>query len=215
MIPFSFMSFNTLHIIAQADSCSFGRFIELGGSVLIGAGTAMFAQFVADRLHKRRALKQQLMDYASVLSFARTELEFYLEKLTVLLDDLRKANDEVSYGRHGIVIPTYDFFPLFLEKTKVSVSQFARSSQPVELLGKCHFELAHVTGRLNQVKDVLLAYSESPRAQRLNAGGYLNGFIQLVENADLLFKTAIPVLDDEANRARSEATELDRFSNIF
>lgn len=175
----------------------------------------MFAQFVADRLHKRRSLKQQLMDYASVLSFAKTELEFYLEKLEVLLKDLKNARDEVSFERRGIVIPTYDFFPLFLEKTKVSVSQFARSSQPVESLGKCHFELAHVTGRLNQVKDVLASYSKSPAAQRTDAGSYLNGFISLVENTDKLFKESLPVLDDEAQRARSEAAELDRFSNIM
>lgn len=175
----------------------------------------MFAQFVADKLHKRRALKQQLMDYASILSFARTELEFYLEKLEALRKDLENVRNEVSFERHSIVIPTYDFFPLFLEKTKVSVSQFARSSQPVEFLGKCHFELSHVAGRLSQVKDVLASYSKSPATQRTHAGSYLNGFISLVENTEKLYKVSIPVLDDEDQRARSEAAELDRFSNVL
>lgn len=189
--------------------------MELCGSVLIGVGTAMFAQFIADRLHKRRALKQQLMDYASALSFARTELEFYLEKLEVLQRDLKNVSDKVIHERHSIEIPTYEFFPLFLEKTKISVSQFARTSQPVEFLGKCHFELSHVAGRLNQVKDVLASYSKAPAAQKVLAGGYINGFIILVEDTSKLFKASIPVLDDEAQRARSEAAELDRFPNIM
>lgn len=175
----------------------------------------MFAQFIADKLHKRRALKQQLMDYASVLSFAKTELAFYLEKLEILRNDLKNATDNISFERHSIVIPTYEFFPLFLEKTKVSVAQFARSSQPVEALGKCHFELSHVAGRLNEVKEVMALYSKSPPAQRTVAGSYMNGFIKLVDSTHHLFRESIPLLSDEAQRALAEAQELDRFGSIL
>lgn len=85
--------------------------------------------------------------YVQCLATTENELSFYLSKLVQLSGEINNAILAVQ-NNQSIILPTYTFYPSFLEKQKIDLSGFFYNSDIIKDVGRCHFELCHIVVRL-------------------------------------------------------------------
>lgn len=108
--------------------------------------------------------KQKLEKIIALFESTSAELEFYAEKLKQLSAHLAKVGQSQPPipGMSGIVVPSYDLYPAFLEKAKLELTTFPQTLPIVSRVGSCHYELCHIQEKLAWFKQ-LAANQQGPQ----------------------------------------------------
>ncbi len=131
------------------------KYLLKAGDIFLGVAIGVFTSFLGflanSRYSKRQNEKKKLGEYCNSLRSIRDELYFYIEKLKQLSKDFASIQKQISMGQQ-INIPSYSLYPNFLERAKIEQYVFFKNPVLVKKIGKCHYELAHVSERLNFFK---------------------------------------------------------------
>ncbi len=121
----------------------------LSGSV--GAVVVLFlTQFIAYSRRRREDRKK----YITTLMIINAELKFYRNKLSQLESFNTQILEDLETGKIPVV-PTYSFFPEHLSQMKALLCQHQRNPELIREVTECHFEICHITERLDHTKSVL------------------------------------------------------------
>lgn len=160
-------------------------------SAFIGLLGGIVGFFVSRRIETGTKKREEDERYFCVLQSVANELDFYADKFKFLSGQLQD-----SLAGEGI-IPSYQFYPSFLEQGKIRLSGFMRNPSILKEVGHCHFELSHIRERLsifiNQFDDLA---SPAPM-MKTNT----QGFLKLVESNIPVFQANAALLRDEAKAA--------------
>ena len=175
--------------------------------VFIGVITSFLSLLLQGWYRDKKNEKIELKKYSICLESTKNELSFYLDKLIQLLDNISQVIKAIQ-NKSTIIIPSYTFYPNFLEKCKIEINSFFRNSHLVKDVGHCHFELCHIVERLNYSKDELSRFSELTEAYREINAKYaihdLEGFKLLIDQNIQTFKSVISYIDRELNRVKEK-----------
>ena len=86
-------------------------------------------------------------NYLTTLLTTQNELAFYRAKFIQLSGEVGAAVTAAQSGQ-SVILPTYRFYPDFLENQKIELTKFHIDSELIKDLGQCHFELRHIVERL-------------------------------------------------------------------
>lgn len=179
---------------SKDDSSSVSRVLDSNLAAacigLIGGAVGFFIARYLDRSSKRRDEEER---YCVLLESLANELEFYADKFGFLSDQLAGF-----IGGSGIV-PSYTFYPNFLEQGKIRMNEFMRNSKLVKEVGHCHFELSHICERMENFKK----QSEDGTSPHPMLIGNANGFKGLVDSNIPVFKTNALALRQEAKTVQA------------
>jgi len=157
-------------------------------SGLIGA---LIVLVISEILRNRREKKDHKRNYITTLQVVKDEIEFYYGKFAFLhhhneliLKDLRQEDSPI--------IPTFSFYPDHIGSLKQDLCAFQMNHDIIKLVTMCHFELTHISERLNHQKDVLRSEYDSELMIK-----NIEGFNILINNGIKLFTEAIEVLNKE------------------
>ena len=122
------------------------KFISAIGLVFTGF-------FLNQKWQQTKERRQQLLNVISLLSAVEQELCFYTGKLNVLVAFLDKHSTPNLHGNvTGIVVPSYNFHPAFLEKSKGMLIDYHETAELVVVVGECQFELSHIQYKLEHYR---------------------------------------------------------------
>ena len=146
---------------------------------------------------KEEIIKEKKNDnyrkYLNCLFTTQNELKFYLEKFRQLSSEINNAIQDAKSGQ-TVILPTYTFYPSFLEKQKIDLSGFFYNSVIIKDVGHCHFELCHIVNRLDLYKSEMKGRNSQNLAMVLwNANGF-KGLVDLNINT---FNSLIKLMDTE------------------
>ncbi len=120
---------------------------------LIGGVIAAFFGFLLNQYHQtNKEAIATLEGYKICLQSTANELEFYASKLKKLSQDLEEVVKKLTQWKVDWIIPSYGVYPDFLEKCKITISEHQKNSLIVKNVGHCHFELCHISARLDLFK---------------------------------------------------------------
>jgi hypothetical protein len=169
-----------------ANSSSFldSKFVSSSIGLIGGAVGFLLSRWIAERTKKREEDEQ----YCCLLVSAANELEFYAEKFTFLSSQL------AQYLAGTGVIPSYQFYPAFLEQIKIRISGLMRDADVLKEIGHCHFELSHICERMAIFKKQ--CDDPAPLAPMITKN--TRGFKELVDSNIPVFQKIAAVLRDQA-----------------
>jgi len=132
------------------------KYLLKTGDIFLGVAIGVFTSFLGFLANswysKRQNEKKKLGEYCNSLRSIRDELCFYMEKLKQLSKDFARIQKQISMAPQ-IDIPSYNLYPNFLERAKIEQYVFFKNPVLVKKIGECHYELAHVSERLNFFKE--------------------------------------------------------------
>jgi hypothetical protein len=163
-------------------------------------GLAFLAIVITLWLQSNEKRNDELRKYSNCLFTTKNELDFYRTKFQQLSNEISGTVTAAQNGR-TIVIPTYRFYPSYLENQKIELSQFHFNSDLIKDTGHCHFELCHILDRLN------LYVSELKSINQNNANivlGNAMGFKALLDSNIITFAEVIGRFDAEINKIKSK-----------
>lgn len=137
---------NALAAIVVEDAAKF-RPIEFALGIL--AATVAF--FIKELVAEKRRQRQRYLDASNVLLNASDEVVFYAGKLKQLVSDI--DNNLLSLASGTLIVPSYSLYPEFIAGLRVALTD-RRAIRPALFasIGECHFELAHLSQRLEDGK---------------------------------------------------------------
>ncbi|HRI47976.1 MAG TPA: hypothetical protein PK559_12795 [Ignavibacteriaceae bacterium] len=138
--------------------------------------------------------------YVTGLSTTENELEFYLSKYRQISGEIGATVNAAQTGQ-PFTIPTYTFYPLFLEKQKIELSGFYFNSDLIKDIGHCHFELCHIIERLNLYKTELKGINQQNVTVVL---GNALGFKGLVDSNIITYQNIITKIKSEINNIKNK-----------
>ena len=157
-------------------------------SGLIGA---LVVLVISEILRNKRDKTDHKRDYVTTLHVVKDEIEFYSGKFEFLhkhndliLNDLRKEESPI--------IPTFGFYPDHIGRLKQDLCAFQMNHDIIKLVTICHFELTHISERLNHQKDILRSEYDSKLMIKNT-----EGFNILLQKGIKLFTEAIEGLNTE------------------
>lgn len=155
----------------------------VSGILSVAAGVVGF--FFGKWYDQKNNYRKETQRYRSCLKAAENELRFYKDKLHQASGELGKMMDDVTQSSGSrFILPSYSFYPDFLQNVKIELAGFFQDVQFVKDVGNCHFELCHIVERFDWVKKLS---SEQPAfilANVSNIGG-VKGLIDKNENTFL------------------------------
>lgn len=188
-----------------------------GISTMIAALAAIIAAALtsglSEWLRRKTERKAAAHRYIVALTLARSEILFYRRGF----DQLSERAEGISFSVQmpttlRLGVPTYDIYPDALEKAKLSLFDALRSSDLVEEIGHCHYELCHIRRRLAHVIETVTRYNAMPRHSE-SLGDVLRaklevdvviddarGFRGLVESNKLVFENCAKWITEEIAR---------------
>ncbi len=119
------------------------KLIPFLGAILATAFGFWLNQAWQEAKERRARLKRGI----ALLAAAEAELGSYEGKLALMvgmLEDFVRAN--------GDLLPSFDFYPAFLEKLKMELIESSETSAMASLIGECEYELAHVQAKLASIR---------------------------------------------------------------
>ena len=112
----------------------------------IGAALGVAIREVWALWKERRARRARLR---VLLQVARDEVQFYLQKLQQLAQEIGQFLQATQQGGTQRFTPSYTLYPEFLEHQRRLLAEHSLAKQDVVRdLGHCAFELRHITKRL-------------------------------------------------------------------
>ena len=159
--------------------------------IISGAIIAIFSVWLANYFNLKKEKKKENDNYKTLLLTSKNELEFYIRKLFQLSNESSEIINVLSIEKDPL-IPSYSIYPKFLENSKIGLSKFYRNVEIVEKVGHCHFELSHISERLEQLKKELRS-KFNVQKQIAN----VEGFKELVVSNIQEFKNAIDLIQNE------------------
>jgi hypothetical protein len=186
-------------------------FAEFSAGTLLGSLIATFFGFLLNQQWQRAKDKaQRLGEYIVALRSTAKELQFYASKFEQLAEQISKASNAIATNQLPI-FPSYTYYPSFLEKCKVGLNQFFRDPGLVYEVGHCHFELGHITKRLDVWRDgfagITVSDPHTNRVMQFNT----QGFRSLVVANVPVFKALAARLETQAELGEQELKRLKRF----
>ena len=152
---------------AEGDKCSLTEVLDSNlASAFVGLIGGAVGFFVARRLEDQKATREEDNRYCCLLESISNELEFYAGKLEFLSGQLR------DFLAGTGVVPSYTFYPAFLEQGKLRMNDFMRNSNLVKEVGHCHFELHHICERLEVFKRECNDATLPPPLRQANTQGF-------------------------------------------
>jgi hypothetical protein len=170
---------------AKKEGSPILKFLNSG---VVGVVVGFFLSWVFQRRERRQENNTR---YRCLLESIANELDFYADKLTFLSKQISQFLDGSG------VIPSYKFYPSFLEQGKLRMNEFMRNSGLVKDVGHCHFELSHICERMDLFRRECEA--TNPRAMVLTNG---RGFKGLVDSNIPVFRATATALREEAETLR-------------
>ena len=140
--------------------------------------------------------------YINCLITTLNEIDFYRSKFIKLSGEIQTA---VPYAKKGepFIVPSYKFYPSFLEKQKIELSKFNNNSELIRIIGNCHFELCHVQSKLESYVKYMSSLDQyNMSLHLLNA----MGFKELIDTDAKLFEDAIQMLKNEIVSAQANSS---------
>ncbi len=166
--------------------------------ILIGVGIGVLTSFLGfltnSSYQKRQDEKKELKKYYISLKSTRDELDFYLGKLRQLGNEMTNIFNLIK-AHKSFAIPSYSLYPDFLEKAKIEQYGFFKNSELVKKIGMCHYELAHVSERLEFFKR---EYTQG-RSGFFTLGN-IGSFMTLISRKVTEFEEVIKDIDEELKR---------------
>jgi uncharacterized coiled-coil DUF342 family protein len=176
-------------------------------SFLFGV-VASFIGFVIKESWQNTKTKKSKMDAElAMLRSIRNEIEFYHGKLKQLSQELRP---EYFRRDDGVILPSYDFYPSFIERSKNEMLGTSRDDELIRIVGNCHFELCHTQGKLTSFRMNVNQRRRVDEELLVNA----DGLRQLVDNTASEFEHAsrhIDVAIAQLNKKREAFKENNPF----
>ena len=129
--------------------------------------------------------------YRCLLESVANELDFYADKFNFLSAQIS------TFLAERRIIPSYKFYPSFLEQGKLRLNEFMRNSDLVKQVGHCHFELGHICERMEIFRRECDVTNPLPMANAI-------GFKRLVDSNIPVFKTTADALRKEAKTLGGE-----------
>lgn len=126
----------------------FGKLVPFIGAV---AATA-FGFWLNQTWQRERERKERYQHALAVLTATAMELGFYAAKLDYLANFLAEKIERTVGPVEGIVIPSFDFYPAFLEKMKLELVAHDETADLVPTIGECHYELGHIQAKLESYR---------------------------------------------------------------
>lgn len=173
-------------------------FLDFISNPFTSAALASIITLILNNIYNsRKKKKEELLNYKTLLMTTKNELEFYIVKFDQLKtesDDIIKAINKKS----SPIIPTYSLYPKFLENSKIGLNKFFKNVNIVKRVGHCHFELSHISERLELLKKELRT-AFNPQKEIANIGG----FKKLVESNITEFNNTVNVIDSEISKVKA------------
>jgi len=121
-------------------------------SGIIGALLSLLIYLIQHKRQRKDELEKQRRKYQICLESIKNELNFYCIKLEQVDREIENLQKEFKENTGHYVVPSYSFYPGFLEQSKIELNKFFENSEIVDAVGHCHFELCHIADRLDSVK---------------------------------------------------------------
>lgn len=131
---------------------------------------ALIIFMINSAYHRNQNKKQRNDRYRSLLIATKREVQLYQEKLA----DLKKHCNgiiEKLEADEGVVIPSYSFYPNYLETMKLKLVEYCNNTEILDELSNYHFELSHVAARLEIMKDRLRPKNRNNKKETKNTKG--------------------------------------------
>lgn len=152
---------------------------------------ALVVLVIGEILRHKRDKKDLMRNYITSLNVVRDEIEFYCGKFEYLQGHNELIQKDLRNGASPS-IPTFSFYPDHIGRIKQDLCTYRKNSGIIKQVTKCHFELNHISERLNHQKDILRSeYDSELMIQNIE------GFNILINNGIKLFTEAIEVLNKE------------------
>ena len=139
---------------------------------------ALYIGFILNQTWQReKERKERLHKIIALLGAIEKELDFYRSKLNALVNDLEDELKQEIGPMKGLAIPSYDFYPAFLEKAKNALVDYHETSDLVAVVSECHYGVGSVQAKLDSYRMIVQAACEkggdsiSIMAVALNRGG--------------------------------------------
>jgi len=170
---------------------------------VLGLFAGVLAFFFKDFWDVRRRRRQRLRTIGDALLSAAEEIDFYLSKITQLVADIEEDIRNLS-PQTGATVPSYSLYPEFLASLRLALADRMLVRPFISrVVGECHFELSHLSQRLEENKGNLHLLNLTNSASVLAHVGNWRGLQKLASENEDRFKNAARELRLEAARFQS------------
>lgn len=177
------------------DFSNWGVFINFISNPFTSAALASIITLILTNFYKNRLKKkEEINNYKVLLLSTKNELEFYISKLKQLDNESLSIIHNIRINEKPI-IPTYSLYPKYLEDAKIRINIFFKNADIVKRISHCHFELSHLSERLELMKKELRTDYDSD-IEISNVGG-----LNKLESSNIReFTDVIEELSSEINK---------------
>lgn len=141
--------------VKQNEKSNWTLFVDFISNPFASAALASILTLILTNIYNnKQKKKEKLSNYKVLLRTTKNELEFYISKFNQLATESLDIIKKIEQNGNPI-IPTYSIYPKYLEDAKIKFNEFFMNVDIVNRISHCHFELSHISERLELIKKEL------------------------------------------------------------